>query len=103
MSSSRNLPPIAAGIARAVLVNALTDALVDIARKIKERDGCSDEESIRLAMLEYDRIVAKACRERNSLEEAQERTKTEAKLREEGKPTLKVSLGDLLRNKKPSR
>ena len=92
-------PPVVSFLLKEAFRIQLAQELANLAREIKARDGCSDEEAITKAMSEYDRIVLEARRRKGSLEAAQTRTQEERQLREENKPTLKASLGDLIRAK----
>jgi len=78
---------------------ALAREVAALAHEIQERDKCSDDEAIERAMKQYDRLVLEAQRQQNELRDAQERKRKEDALRAAGKPTLKVSLGDMLKVK----
>ena len=96
MNAKRAAAPIAALIVDVTVRAAIASALATRAREIQARDKCSDDEAIERAMLEYDRIVLEAQQRRDDLKEAQERQRREDELRAQGKPTLKVSLGDVV-------
>lgn len=86
-------------IADEIFRRALATEVAALAHEIQERDGCSDNEAIDRAMEEYDRLVFEARRQENQLRDAREKKRKEDALRAAGKPTLKVSLGDMLKVK----
>jgi len=88
------------GDARALIVDemfreALARALAVLAREIKARDECTDDEAVDRAMKEYDRLVLRAREYRGDLREAQEKKCREDALRARGMPTLRTRLGDV--------
>ncbi len=106
MSNRQRLPPAIALIVDEAFKKELAHQLALLAREIQARDKCSDQEAIDRAMKEYDRLALEATKRRNDHRDAQERKRAEDALREQGKPTLKVSLGDIpglaaLRDKLP--
>ena len=74
---------------------AITVELAALAHEIQARDKCSDNEAIERAMRAYGRLVLMVQQRQNSLRDAQERKRREDELRAQGKPTLRVSLGDI--------
>jgi len=82
-------------VADAAFKQALSERLDALAREIKRRDRCTDDQALSKAMQEYDRLVLETARKIDS--QARHRR---LGLLASGKPTLGVSLGDALRAKR---
>ncbi len=78
---------------------ALASEIALLAREIQVRDKCSDQEAIDRAMKEYDKIVLDLQQKQNELRDAQDRKRRDDQLRAQGKPTLKATLGDMIKLK----
>lgn len=72
----------------------LAREIAALARVIRARDKCSDQAAVDRAMAEYHKIARRVVRGAPTLEELRARKVAEDTARAEGRPTLKVSLGD---------